>query len=140
MSSFAFKSNHHLSLSILCTVGEGPKRMTLLCHRILKYLYLKVVSIHKLVWEPCVTFAIIESEIQRRTLVLFMWERERGRESFGFGETMFGCKCFYWKKLTDLFPPEPEPFSLPDPNPQWPPGMKVLVQSFDLCWIVRFVW
>ncbi|PQQ17561.1 uncharacterized protein Pyn_26212 [Prunus yedoensis var. nudiflora] len=35
---------------------------------------------------------------------------------------MFGCKCFYWKKLTNLFPPEPEPFSLPDPIPQWPPG------------------
>ncbi|KAM1761326.1 hypothetical protein ACFX12_004102 [Malus domestica] len=36
---------------------------------------------------------------------------------------MFGCKCFHWNQLADLFPPEPEePFSLPDPIPQWPPG------------------
>lgn len=38
---------------------------------------------------------------------------------------MFMCKCFYRNQLNDLCPPEPEPFSLPAPIPQWPPGMKI---------------
>ncbi|TQD97392.1 hypothetical protein C1H46_016971 [Malus baccata] len=47
-------------------------------------------------------------------------EAETEAKSFSFGLVMFGCKCFHWNRLTDLFPPEPEePFSLPDPIPQW---------------------
>ncbi|TYG56397.1 hypothetical protein ES288_D08G060800v1 [Gossypium darwinii] len=35
---------------------------------------------------------------------------------------MFGCECFYRKKM-DLLPlSDPEPFSLPAPLPQWPHG------------------
>ncbi|XP_077250887.1 hypothetical protein At1g04090-like [Tasmannia lanceolata] len=36
---------------------------------------------------------------------------------------MFGCNCFFgWNKVYDILSPEPEPFSLPLPIPQWPEG------------------
>ncbi|KAI4301030.1 hypothetical protein L6164_034349 [Bauhinia variegata] len=34
----------------------------------------------------------------------------------------FGCKCFRWNRINDFSSPEPEPFSLPAPIPEWPPG------------------
>ncbi|KAK9281783.1 hypothetical protein L1049_004689 [Liquidambar formosana] len=37
---------------------------------------------------------------------------------------MFGCKCFYWGRLADVSPPEPETFSLPSPIPKWPEGQE----------------
>ncbi|XP_052186908.1 hypothetical protein At1g04090-like [Diospyros lotus] len=37
---------------------------------------------------------------------------------------MFGCECFSWKRRSeeDDYPFQPQPFSLPSPLPQWPPG------------------
>ncbi|KAK9292328.1 hypothetical protein L1049_020294 [Liquidambar formosana] len=35
---------------------------------------------------------------------------------------MFGCECFYWNRVPEFFHPEPEPFSLPSPLPEWPQG------------------
>ncbi|PRQ25712.1 putative vacuolar protein sorting-associated protein [Rosa chinensis] len=56
---------------------------------------------------------------------------------------MFLCKCFYWNQLKDLFPPEPEPFSLPAPIPQWPPGEgfasgKISIGEIEVSKITRF--
>lgn len=35
---------------------------------------------------------------------------------------MSACKCLYWNNLYDLASPDPEPFSLPAPIPEWPRG------------------
>lgn len=35
---------------------------------------------------------------------------------------MFGCECFYWNRVSDVYPSEPQPFSLPSPLPEWPEG------------------
>lgn len=35
---------------------------------------------------------------------------------------MFGCKCLSWNGIAGGPRPQPEPFSLPAPIPQWPPG------------------
>lgn len=48
--------------------------------------------------------------------ILFTVRRERERRE------MFGCKCFCWGGRYDSLSPEPEPFSLPAPIPQWPEG------------------
>lgn len=74
--------------------------------------------------------------------LLFLWSDWLG--SFVWGPIMFMCKCFYRNQLNDLCPPEPEPFSLPAPIPQWPPGMKIWLQRFDLwkfwMWVLFSVW
>uniref|UniRef100_A0A5B7BJ12 Vacuolar protein sorting-associated protein 62 n=1 Tax=Davidia involucrata TaxID=16924 RepID=A0A5B7BJ12_DAVIN len=35
---------------------------------------------------------------------------------------MFGCECFYWNRVSEFYPLEPQPFSLPCPIPRWPQG------------------
>ncbi|KAA8538968.1 hypothetical protein F0562_025660 [Nyssa sinensis] len=35
---------------------------------------------------------------------------------------MFGCECFYWNRVSEFYPLEPQPFSLPSPIPRWPRG------------------
>ncbi|XP_061371332.1 hypothetical protein At1g04090 [Gastrolobium bilobum] len=35
---------------------------------------------------------------------------------------MFGCECFCWDCVPEFYDPEPLPFSLPSPLPQWPQG------------------
>ncbi|XP_017969567.1 PREDICTED: uncharacterized protein LOC18613065 [Theobroma cacao] len=56
---------------------------------------------------------------------------------------MFGCKCFYWNKMDQLFPCEPETFSLPAPLPQWPQGQgfasgKINLGELEVVKISRF--
>ncbi|XWS36495.1 hypothetical protein CRYUN_Cryun20dG0089800 [Craigia yunnanensis] len=54
---------------------------------------------------------------------------------------MFGCKCFYWKKVDQLAPSEPETFSLPAPLPQWPQGFasgKINLGELEVVKISRF--
>ncbi|CAK7349510.1 unnamed protein product [Dovyalis caffra] len=41
-----------------------------------------------------------------------LWCKERG----------FCCKCLYWRKTTNLLPPELDTFFLPAPLPDWPQG------------------
>ncbi|XP_015901183.2 hypothetical protein At1g04090 [Ziziphus jujuba] len=60
---------------------------------------------------------------------------------------MFGCKCFYWNRLTDLLPMEPDIFSLPAPLPEWPQGQgfasgKMSLGELEVVKITRFefVW
>ncbi|KAF7817803.1 vacuolar protein sorting-associated protein 62 [Senna tora] len=35
---------------------------------------------------------------------------------------MFGGDCFCWNSAPDFYPSPPQPFSLPSPLPEWPPG------------------
>ncbi|KAL6214477.1 hypothetical protein ACLB2K_013911 [Fragaria x ananassa] len=56
---------------------------------------------------------------------------------------MFMCKCFYRNQLNDLCPPEQEPFSLPAPIPQWPPGEgfasgKIIIGEIEVSKISKF--
>ncbi|XP_022728017.1 uncharacterized protein LOC111283697 [Durio zibethinus] len=56
---------------------------------------------------------------------------------------MFGCKCFYWNKMDQLVPSEPEAFSLPAPLPQWPQGQgfasgKINLGELEVIKISRF--
>ncbi|XWS47039.1 hypothetical protein CRYUN_Cryun14cG0119100 [Craigia yunnanensis] len=56
---------------------------------------------------------------------------------------MLGCKCFYWKKIDQLVPSEPEIFSLPAPLPQWPQGQgfaygKINLGELEVVKISRF--
>ncbi|XP_058094961.1 hypothetical protein At1g04090-like [Magnolia sinica] len=60
---------------------------------------------------------------------------------------MFDCKCFCWNRAYDVVSPEPEPFSLPSPIPQWPEGKgfaqgRICIGEIEVVQITKFehVW
>ncbi|XP_030516023.2 LOW QUALITY PROTEIN: uncharacterized protein LOC115729550 [Rhodamnia argentea] len=56
---------------------------------------------------------------------------------------MFGCKCLSWNGIAGRSHPQPEPFSLPAPIPQWPPGQgfasgRINLGEIEVCKVNRF--
>ncbi|KAF8007218.1 hypothetical protein BT93_K1271 [Corymbia citriodora subsp. variegata] len=57
---------------------------------------------------------------------------------------MFGCKCLSWNGAAAGRPRrQPEPFSLPDPIPEWPPGQgfasgRINLGEIEVCKVKRF--
>ncbi|KDP26464.1 hypothetical protein JCGZ_17622 [Jatropha curcas] len=56
---------------------------------------------------------------------------------------MFGCKCFYWKRIDNFFPSEPSTFCLPSPLSDWPPGQgfatgRISLGEIEVIKIARF--
>ncbi|KAH7543335.1 hypothetical protein FEM48_Zijuj02G0173400 [Ziziphus jujuba var. spinosa] len=56
---------------------------------------------------------------------------------------MIGSECWCWDSVVDLFPSEPEPFSLPSPLPEWPPGQgfatgRISLGEIDVIQITKF--